>query len=76
MAEVPVLLVVEEGADFEKVHAVLRSRGLTRVDALPRFRTLKGFIDEKRVEELARVPGVKSIEKERRIRLNPPGAPQ
>jgi endonuclease V-like protein UPF0215 family len=75
MSEIPVIVVMDKTADFEKVKAACEAKGLTRISALPRLRMLKGVIDEQRVDELTRLPGVGSVEKERQIQLPPRGSP-
>lgn len=50
-------------------------RALREVRALPRLGILKGLVDEGRVADLAKVPSVRSVEKEREIKLPPPGSP-
>jgi hypothetical protein len=42
---------------------------------LPRLRMLKGLIDPTRIDDLAKAAGVRSVEKEREIKLPPRGSP-
>ena len=75
MSEIPVIVVVDKTADFEKVKAACEAKGLTKISALPRLGMLKGMIEERHLEALTRVPGVSSVEKERQIQLPPRGSP-
>jgi endonuclease V-like protein UPF0215 family len=75
MSEIPVIVVIDKSADFDKVKAACESKGLARISALPRMGMLKGMIDERRLDELTRIPGVSSVEKERQIQLPPRGSP-
>jgi len=45
------------------------------VRALPRLGILKGLIEEDRMAELTKAPGVRSVEKEKEIKLPPPRPP-
>jgi hypothetical protein len=75
MSEIPVIVLVDDGADLQKVKANCEAHGLVQVRALPRLRILKGLIEEDRIAELTKRPGVRSVEKEREIRLPPPRSP-
>jgi len=75
MTDVSVIVVVDDGADFDKVKATCASRGLKDVSALPRMRMLKGTTDAASVAALTKVPGVTSVEREREIKLPPRGSP-
>ena len=75
LTEVPVIVLAEDGADLQKVKADCERYGLTQVRALPRLAILKGLIDEHRIAELTKAPGVRSVEKEREIKLPPPSSP-
>jgi hypothetical protein len=75
MAEVPVIVVVKDEADFGKVQAACALRGLKDISALPRLRMLKGLIDPTRIDDLAKAAGVRSVEKEREMKLPPRGSP-
>jgi hypothetical protein len=75
MAEIPVIVLLDDRADLQKVKANCEMRGLREVRALPRLGILKGLVDEGRVADLAKVPSVRSVEKEREIKLPPPGSP-
>ena len=75
MTEIPVIVLVDDGADLQKVKANCETHGLARVRALPRLGILKGLIEEDRMAELSKVPSVRSVEKEREIKLPPPTSP-
>jgi hypothetical protein len=75
MSEIPVIVVVDKTADFDKVKAACEAKGLSKISALPRLGMLKGMIEEGHLDPLTRVPGVSSIEKERQIQLPPRGSP-
>ena len=75
MSEVPVIVLLDEGADLQKAEANCEKHGLREVRALPRLGLLRGLIDENRVPELRKVPSVRSVEREREIKLPPPGSP-
>ena len=75
MTEIPVIVLVEGGADLQKIKANCERYGLTQVRALPRLGILKGLIEEGRKAELTKAPGVRSVEKEREIKLPPPRSP-
>jgi hypothetical protein len=75
MTEIPVIVLVNDGADLQRVKANCERYGLTQVGALPRLGILKGLIEESRMAELTKVPGVRSVEKEREIKLPPPRSP-
>jgi len=75
MTEIPVIVLVEGGADLQKIKANCERYGLTQVRALPRLGILKGLIEEDRMAELTKAPGVRSVEKEKEIKLPPPRSP-
>ena len=75
MTEIPVIVLVDGGADLQKIKANCERYGLTQVRALPRLGILKGLIEEGRMAELTKAPGVLSVEKEREIKLPPPRSP-
>ena len=75
MTEIPVIVLVDGGADLQKIKANCERYGLTQVRALPRLGILKGFIEEGRMAELTKAPGVRSVEREREIKLPPPRSP-
>ena len=75
MTEIPVIVLVDDGADLQKVKANCERYGLAQVRALPRLGILKGLIEEDRMAELTKAPGVRSVEKEREIKLPPPRSP-
>jgi hypothetical protein len=74
MNRIPVMILVDAAADFEAVQGECERNGLLRVSALPRMRMLRGFIDAEGAARLTSVPGVRSVERERDIRLPPPQA--
>ena len=59
MTEIPVIVLVDNGADLQKVKANGETRGLAQVRALPRLGILKGLIEEDRMAELTKVPNVR-----------------
>ena len=75
MTKIPVIVVLEEDKDLLKVKAKCEAHGLTNVHALARLGMLKGLIDQKQVEALTKIAGVRSVEKEREIKLPPPESP-
>jgi hypothetical protein len=75
LTEIPVIVLVDDGADLRKVKANCARYGLTQVRALPRLGILKGLIEEDRMAGLTKAPGVRSVEKEREIKLRPPRSP-
>jgi hypothetical protein len=75
MTEIPVIVLVDDGADLQKVKANCEAYGLAQVRALPRLGILKGLIEEDRMAELRKVPNVRSVEREREIKLPPPTSP-
>jgi hypothetical protein len=74
MKRVPVMVVVDSAADFAEVRAACEFRGLVEVSTLPQFGTLRGLIDETLIDEIARTPGIRSVERERQIQLPPPNS--
>jgi hypothetical protein len=75
MDEIPVIVTLDATTNAERVKAVCESHGLTQVHVLPRLGLLKGLIDQNRVADLKKISGVRSVEKEREIKLPPPGSP-
>ena len=75
MTEIPVIVLVDGSADLQKIKANCERYGLTQVRALPRLGILKGLIEEGRMAELTKAPGVRSVEREREIKLPPPRSP-
>jgi len=75
MTEIAVIVLVDGGADLQKIKANCERYGLTQVRALPRLGILKGLIEEGRMAELTKAPGVRSVEREREIKLPPPRSP-
>jgi hypothetical protein len=74
MTDIPVLVVVDDDKDLHKVKASCEAHGLTQVRALPRLGMFKGLIDQARLGDLSKIPGVRSVEKEREVKLPPPGS--
>jgi hypothetical protein len=75
MTEIPVIVLVDGGVDLQKIKVNCERYGLTQVRALPRLGILKGLIEEDRMAELTKAPGVRSVEKEKEIKLPPPRSP-
>ena len=76
MTKIPVIVVVHDSADFDQVKEASASHGLTDISALPRMKMFKGLIEAERVDGLAKLKGVHSVEQEREIKLPPRGSPQ
>lgn len=70
--ERPVIIVVDSTADLRLVEATCKLGGLkqARVLAAPLY-LLRGLIEPNRIPELAKVPGVRSIERDRYFRFPP-----
>jgi hypothetical protein len=75
MAETPVILVIDDASDLEHVQKAIEAQGLKHSVAIPGLRILKGMIEPERINELRTVPGVRSVEQEREIKLRPPKPP-
>jgi len=73
--EIPVIVVVDQTANFQEVQAACTEHGLTEVSSIARLGMLHGLIDPVRITELKGVPGVTSIEREREIQLPPRDSP-
>jgi hypothetical protein len=69
MVETPVMIVVDHTADLRQVEATCALHGLTRTSVLGGLFLLRGVIDPKRIPELTKVPGVRSIERVHYIQL-------
>jgi hypothetical protein len=74
MSQVFVIVVVDIAADFHSVQSACQSRGLAEVSSLPRLRMLRGLINEELIQDLSKIPGVHSVERERQIQLLPPNS--
>jgi hypothetical protein len=72
MTEVSVLIVVRDKGDIDKVKKASERHGLRNVAALPRLGILRGLIEPQQMTALAKIPGVRSVEKEGEIKLPPP----
>jgi len=75
MSDVAAIIVVDNETDFSTVKAACERHGLKSISALPQLRILKGLIDEDGMAALAKIAGVRSVEKERDIKLPPHGSP-
>jgi hypothetical protein len=75
MAEIPVTIVVDDPQRLNRVKTACKACGLKHMKALPRLGMLTGVIDQDRLQELAKIPGVRSVERERKITLPPPDSP-
>jgi hypothetical protein len=73
MAETPVLIVVDSAADLRQVEATCALYGLKRTSVLaaPLY-LIRGLIDPNRIPELVKVPGVRSVERDRYIQFPQP----
>ena len=73
MVETPVLIVVDSTADLRQVEAACALFGLkqTSVLAAPLY-LIRGLIAPNRIPELAKVPGVRSVERDRYIQFPQP----
>lgn len=75
MSEVAVIVVADSPGSLGKVQAASESHGLREVKALPHLGMLKGLIARERMDELKRLPNVRSVELEGEIQLPPPTSP-
>lgn len=71
MGSIPVIIVLGEHADLGKVRGACRAHGLTNISALEKFGLLRGMIEADRKEGLTKIPGVRSVEDERRVQSLP-----
>jgi hypothetical protein len=74
VSQVPIVVVVDDGADFNKVQSSCQMSGLAEIRSLPRFNTFRGLIDEELIDDLTKISGVHSVERERGIQLPPPNS--
>jgi hypothetical protein len=74
MAKLPVIIAVEDPKDLSRVRDKLESHGLTQVSTLQTLGILKGLAHPDSIAAMAKVDGVRSVEKEREIKLPPPGS--
>ena len=70
--ETPVIIVVDSSADLRQVEATCMLHGLkqTSVMLAPLY-LLRGLVELNRIPELVKVPGVRSVERDRYIRIPP-----
>jgi hypothetical protein len=69
-----VLIVLDEGANFDEVRAACQVSGLTEIKPLPRLNILTGLFERDNLKALTEIPGVRSVEREREIQLPPPNS--
>jgi hypothetical protein len=74
MVETPVLIVVDSSADLRHVEAACALHGWKQTSALDGLYLLRGLIDPNRIPELTKIPGVRSIERERYFQFPPPNS--
>lgn len=72
MATVAVVITVDTVADLNMIKAECQRLGLTGVNVLPRVGLLTGVIEAASMSELAKIPGVRAVELERKITVWPP----
>ena len=75
MAGTPVILVLDDAADVAVVQTRAADAGLEEIKALSGLGMLHGSIAEDRIADLARIEGVRSVEREGGVSLPPPDSP-
>jgi hypothetical protein len=70
--ETPVMILVDSTADLRQLEATCMLLGLkqTSVLAAPVY-LIRGFIEPNLIPDLAKVPGVRSVERDRHIQIPP-----
>lgn len=73
MAEaVPVIVTIEDSAKLDEVKAATERHGMTDVSMLRSLGLIKGMVDPKSMENISRISGVRSIERERQYKVPGP----
>lgn len=72
MASVTVVVTVDAAADLEAVKAECQNLGLAGIIVLPHIGLVTGVIEAASMNELAKIPGVRAVELERKIIVRPP----
>jgi hypothetical protein len=72
---VEVVVALEDGVPLERVVAALEQAGLASVQRLAELHAVTGSIASSSVSALEAVPGVRAVERSRRVALPPPDAP-
>jgi len=73
MAEdIAVIVTVDNPDRLDSVSAACKSHGMTNVSVLRSLGLLKGMVDVKTIDALAKINGVRSVEREREIKLPDP----
>ena len=70
--EIAVIVTVDNPDRLDAVSAACKSRGMTNVSVLRSLGLLKGMVDVSTIDALAKINGVRSVEREREIKLPDP----
>ncbi len=62
-----ILVDVDEGASLEEVSAALSRAGVEITEQLDAIGVVRGRIDDARLSEIRKIPGVAAIEEERQV---------
>jgi hypothetical protein len=69
---VPVIVTVANPEKIDEVSAASKARGMTQVSILRSLGLIKGFVDAKSIEVIAKIEGVQSVERERQFKVPNP----
>jgi hypothetical protein len=72
---VPVIVTVAHPDKIDDVSAASKARGMTHVSILRSLGLIKGLVDAKAIDVIARIEGVQSVERERQFKLPDPRSP-
>jgi len=75
MPLISVIIVVRADSSLHEVRLACERHGLTEVQEIPRLNIVRGLIERNRIAELGKIPGIRSVEREREIQLPPPRSP-
>jgi hypothetical protein len=76
MAEaVAVIVTVANPEKIDDVSSASKARGMTHVSILRSLGLIKGFVDTKSIEVIAKIEGVQSVERERQFKVPDPRSP-
>ena len=76
MAEtVPVIVTVAHQDKIDDVSAASKARGMTHVSVLRSLGLIKGLVDAKSIDVIAKIDGVRSVERERQVKVPDPRSP-
>jgi hypothetical protein len=70
--EIPVIVTVDNPDRLDAVSAVCKTHGMTNVSVLRSLGLVKGTVDANTIDALAKINGVRSVERERQIKLPDP----